>query len=215
MDGTLIDSEPYWIGAETDLAAQWGIEWTHDDGLQLVGNPLPVSAQVLRGRGVDLPGDEIVAYLLGRVRDSVKEHVPWQDDARSLLEELHGADIPLALVTMSYTPLAEALTSALPGVFDVVVTGDTVSRGKPDPEAFLTAAKKLGVDIETCVAFEDSPAGVQSAWSSGARTVGVKRLTPIPSLPGLSRVASLEDWGLDVVQRVANGEVIDELSAHD
>ena len=54
MDGTLIDSEPYWIDAEKNLAARFGVKWTDEDGLTLVGNPLDVSAQVLMERGVEL-----------------------------------------------------------------------------------------------------------------------------------------------------------------
>lgn len=211
MDGTLIDSEPYWIAAETELAARFGVTWTHEDGLQMVGNPLPVSAQILRDRGVALSDDEIIGYLIMRVRAQISSHVPWQADARALLEASVAAGIPNALVTMSYTPLAEALTAAVPDAFAVVVTGDRVERGKPDPEAYLTAARELGVDIERCVAIEDSPAGVQSAWMSGAATVGVRRLTPLVARAGLSRVHSLEGWDAQTLARVSAGEVIDEL----
>ncbi len=211
MDGTLIDSEPYWIAAETELARRFGVPWSHDDGLQLVGNPLPVSAAVLRERGVDMSDDEIIGALLWRVREQVLASVPWQADARALLDATVSAGIPCALVTMSYTPLAEALVAAVPDAFAVVVTGDRVRHGKPDPEAFLTAATELGVDIERCVAFEDSPAGVTAAWASGAKSVGIRRLTPIEPRPGLSRVRSLAGWDVDTVRRVAAGEVIDEL----
>ncbi len=213
MDGTLIDSEPYWIAAETELAARFGVTWTHADGLGLVGNPLTLSAQILRERGVDLPDEEIVEFLLGRVSEQVRAHVPWQEDARLLLEACVEAGVPCALVTMSYTRLADAFLESVPGAFSVVVTGDRVSRGKPDPEAYLSAASELGVDIEACVAIEDSPSGVGSAWSSGARTVAVRRLVAIEPREGLSRVRSLDAWDLDSLSRVAGGEVIDELGA--
>ena len=213
MDGTLIDSEPYWITAETELAHQFGVPWTHDDGLSLVGNPLTVSGQVLQDRGVDLPVDEIVEHLLGRVTAQVREHVPWQADARALLEQVVAAGIPCALVTMSYTRLANALVAHAPDAFAVVVTGDRVSQGKPEPEAFLTAAAELGVDIAACVAIEDSPAGVASAYASGAHTIGVRRLTPIEGRPGLSRVRSLEHVTVPLLREVAGGRRLDELGA--
>ncbi len=211
MDGTLIDSEPYWIAAEMELARQFDAPWTHEDGLSLVGNPLTVSGQILKDRGVDLEVEQIVEHLLARVTESVRNHVPWQPDARALLERVVAAGIPCALVTMSYTRLANALVAQAPDAFAVVVTGDRVQRGKPDPEAFLTAARELGVDIERCVAIEDSPAGVASALASGARTIGVRRLTPIPARPELSRVASLARLTPDVLGEVAGGRRIDEL----
>jgi len=213
MDGTLIDSEPYWIAAETELAERFGVEWTHEDGLGLVGNPLDVSAAVLRDRGVDLPPSEIIDTLLARVAGQVRERVPWQADARSLLGEVVAAGIPCALVTMSYTRLAQALLAHAPDAFAVVVTGDRVTHGKPHPEAYLTAAQELGVDISRCVAIEDSPAGVGSAHASGAATIGVRRLTPIEPLPGLSRVTSLDGIDVAALAAIAAGEAIDQLGS--
>jgi HAD superfamily hydrolase (TIGR01509 family) len=211
MDGTLIDSEPYWIAAETELCAKFGVAWTHEDGLQLVGNSLESSAKVLRERGVLMPLDDIIAYLINRVTMQVRERAPWQQDAFDLLNAVLAAGIPCALVTMSYRQLADALLARVPEAFAVVVTGDEVSKGKPDPEAYLVAAKRLGVDITQCVAFEDSIAGVASALASGARTVGVERLIPIEARDGLSRVATLAGLTVDDVRDIAAGSVIDRL----
>ncbi|MCR6713466.1 MAG: HAD family phosphatase [Demequina sp.] len=211
MDGTLIDSEPYWIAAETELCAKFGVAWTHEDGLQLVGNSLESSAKVLRERGVLMPLDDIIAYLINRVTMQVRERAPWQQDAFDLLNAVLAAGIPCALVTMSYRQLADALLARVPEAFAVVVTGDEVSKGKPDPEAYLVAAKRLGVDITQCVAFEDSIAGVASALASGARTVGVERLIPIEARDGLSRVATLAGLTVEDVRDIAAGHVIDRL----
>lgn len=211
MDGTLIDSEPYWIAAETELAARYGVPWNHEDGLTLVGNPLLVSAAVLRERGVLLPLDTIVDQLLVSVTHQVRARVPWQPDALRLLERLVAAGIPCALVTMSYRSLADALLETVPGAFAVVVTGDEVTHGKPHPEPYLTAASRLGVEITACVAIEDSPAGVASAHASGAKTVGVRRLTPIEPVTGLSRLDSLDRLDLHTIERIAQGAVVDEL----
>ena len=213
MDGTLIDSEPYWIRAETELAARFGIEWTHDDGLALVGNPLTVSALAMIDRGVDLAPEDVISYLLGRVTAQVRQDVPWNADARALLDAVVTAGIPCALVTMSYSMLADAFVSRAPDAFAVVVTGDQVTHGKPHPEPYLTAAARLGVDITQCVAIEDSPAGVGSAYTSGAATIGVRRLTPLEPRPGLSRVRSLEGLDVAALSRIAGGEMIDQLGA--
>jgi len=107
--------------------------------------------------------------------------------------------------------LADAFVNQVPGGFDVVVTGDQVTNGKPHPEPYLTAARLLGVDIRHCVALEDSPAGVASAYASGAATLGVRRLTPIAAKPGLSRVRTLDGIVLDDLRALAAGVIIDTL----
>ncbi len=213
MDGTLIDSEPYWIGAETALAERFGVTWTLEDGLSMVGRPLTYSGQVLRDRGVDLDVDEIAATLVESVATQVEAHIPWQADARALLDAVAAAGIPCALVTMSYTRLADAFLAQAPPVFATVVTGDEVSNGKPDPEAFLTAAARLGVDAAQCVAIEDSPAGIGSALASGAKTIAVQRHVPVEARPGLSRVRSLEGIDIEALARVMAGERWDTLDS--
>lgn len=211
MDGTLIDSEPYWIEAETALVRQFGGQWSEQDGLSLVGLPLIDSAVILQSRGVDMPSDEIVHLLTGQVAAQVGGQVPWLEDAYALLHLVHAEGIPCALVTMSYATMADALVAQAPGTFDAVVTGDQVSNGKPHPEAYLTASERLGVDPRRCVAIEDSPAGIGSAVASGARTIGVKRHVDIPRLPGLSRVRSLDGWDVSRLSQIASGTIVDEL----
>ena len=212
MDGTLIDSEPYWMAAETELVEAHGGTWTHEDGIGLVGNALDASALVLRAAGVDLETEAIVDFLVERVRAQVLGRVPWQKGARGLLSDLVAAGVPSALVTMSFRRLADAVVSgAPPHSFRAVVCGDEVERGKPDPEPYLRAAAAIGVDITRCVAVEDSPTGVASALASGARTIGVRVMVPIERRPGLSRISSLVDLDLDLLGRVAAGEVVDLL----
>ncbi|OLT55209.1 HAD family phosphatase [Cellulosimicrobium sp. CUA-896] len=211
MDGTLVDTEPYWIAAEHELVAAHGGTWTHEDAMALVGNPLLTSAQILRDRGgVDLPVEEIVRFLLGRVIDQVRVKVPWQPGARALLTALREAGVPCALVTMSYRELAEPVVELAPSdAFQVLVCGDEVEHGKPDPEPYLTAAERLGVDITRCVALEDSPAGIASARAAGAATVGVEAVVPVEPAPGLSRTPSLELVDLDLLARVVGGDPVD------
>lgn len=212
MDGTLIDTEPFWIAAETELVEAHGGVWTHEDGLALVGNPMLVSAQVLRERGVDLPHDEIVDFLNARVAAGVAAGIPWQPGARELLEEVAAAGVPMALVTSSFAVLAEPFAAAA-GLFDVVVSGDEVSRPKPDPEPYLLAAERLGVDIASCIAVEDSRTGVASAVASGARVLAVEVMQAVAARPGLSRVSSLADLTLTDLARIARGDVLDRLKA--
>lgn len=209
MDGTLIDSEPHWIQAETKLCAEHGVTWTQDDGLAIIGRPLRHSAQVLRSRGVDRDIDEIVDRLVDYVSARVRESVPWQEDSRRLFDRALTMGIPCALVTMSYQKITDALTDQVPG-FAVVVSGDLVTNGKPHPEPYLTAAELLGVPIDRCLAIEDSAPGVASAYASGARTVAVTRLSPIDSRPGLSRIRNVDSLTDETISAILNGAVIDD-----
>jgi HAD superfamily hydrolase (TIGR01509 family) len=208
MDGTLIDSEPYWIRAETELVDAHGGIWTHEDGLAMIGNPMPVTAAALRSRGVDLPDNAIHDFLNGRVRASVAARMPWQAGAQELLAALVDAGVPLALVTSSFAVLAEPFARAA-GVFDVVVSGDEVRHTKPHPEPYLTAAARLGVDIVRCVAVEDSPSGLASAGASGAHVLALEVLVPAVAPAGASLVRSLTDIGLDELSLIAAGSVLD------
>jgi HAD superfamily hydrolase (TIGR01509 family) len=198
MDGTLVDTEQYWIEAEFHLVEHHGDTWSQEHALALVGNPLRVSAKYLQTHGgVDLEVDEIVERLLDHVVARVVEHVPWQPGARELLAELADAGVPCALVTMSWTELAAAIVDRLPaGTFAAVVTGDQVTHGKPHPEPYLRATERLGVDPRRCVAIEDSVTGLASAEAAGVRTLAVPHAVPIPPAPGRVRVQSLA--GVDV-----------------
>lgn len=212
LDGTLVNSEPYWMAAETELVAAHGGSWSYEDGLALVGRPLLESARIIAERGpVPLPAATIVDHLVAGVAARLAAAVPWQPGARELLADLRAAGVPCAMVTMSYRVLAEAVTAGAPGLFDVLVCGDEVTHGKPHPEPYLRAAQALGVDVARCVAVEDSRPGIASALASGARTVGVEVVVPVEPAPGLSRVASLTQLDLDALRAVVAGEVIDRL----
>lgn len=199
MDGTLIDTEPYWIEQEQRLVERFGGTWTHEDGLQLVGLALDDSATLIREQTpVDLPVVEIVETLQAGVIARMAQQMPWRPGARELLLGLRDAQVPCALVTMSWRPMADVLVASLPeGTWQAVVTGDVVRAGKPDPEAYLTGAAALGLAPADCVAIEDSPSGVRSALSAGARTLLVPHAVEVPHLPGLFRTESLVGVGPD------------------
>ncbi|MGC0250525.1 MULTISPECIES: HAD family hydrolase [unclassified Pseudactinotalea] len=195
MDGTLMDSEPHWLAAEQELCAEHGGTWDESLALELVGLPLSVSAQHLRERaGIRGTTEEIVQTLLDRVTLRVADGgIPWRPGAAELLHELRARRVPLALVTMSYAQLADVFIDSLPeGTFSAVVTGDTVSNGKPHPEPYLTAMDRLGVSAAGSIAIEDSVPGLTAAQASGACTIGVPALLPIPAAPGRVLLDTLE-----------------------
>ena len=193
MDGTLVDTEPYWIAAEHELVAEHGGEWNDEFAHQLVGNALEVSAQlILDQSGITLSVPEIIDGLLERVIASVQVAMPWRPGALELLTALGDAGVPSALVTMSWRSLVDAVVVNLPeGAFEVLITGDAVSHGKPHPEPYLEATRILGVDPQDCVALEDSPTGVRSATAAGVPTIAIPHIVPVPDIVGSVQVETL------------------------
>jgi HAD superfamily hydrolase (TIGR01509 family) len=210
MDGTLVDTEPYWFAAEMDLVAEFGGRWTHDDARSVVGFDLLASAVELQRRGgVALEAVEIVDRMLDHVGASLAREIPWRPGARELLAALAADGIPCALVTMSWRRFADDVLRGLPEAwFSVVVTGDEVSNGKPHPEPYLRAAALLGVEPGHTVAIEDSPTGVRSALAAGCRTIGVPNAAALTPLPGLTLFPSLRSVDLAVLRSLfATGEL--------
>lgn len=189
MDGTIVDTERYWIAAEHALVEAHGGTWSHGQAMQLVGQSLTFSAGILQAAGVRLGTREIIDTLTAAVIKSVRHSVPWRPGARELLDALNGAGIRCALVTMSEEPLAREIVASLPkAYFEFLVTGDTVAHGKPHPEAYLKAVELLqeadtGLTVDHCVALEDSAPGVAAAVASGVATVAIPHIVPIPEDP--------------------------------
>jgi HAD superfamily hydrolase (TIGR01509 family) len=198
MDGTLVDTEPYWIETEFELAEKYGGTWSREHALNLVGNDLIESGRYIREHmGIDVEPSQIVEELLDGVVARVERQVPWQPGAVELLAELQAQDVPCALVTMSYKRFVAPILEQLPeGTFAEVVTGDAVTFGKPHPEPYLKAAALLGVPPEECVAIEDSNTGARSAVAAGCTVLVVPNHVPV--LEGEGRVFADTLTGLTV-----------------
>lgn len=181
MDGTIVDTESHWIAAAVEILTEHGIRPPAAGLDALVGLALTDGATLMRDLGVDLPESELVERWLDRAsRMTDAAGLDWRPGARELLEQLRSEGVPLALVTMSYRSYADAVVAALPAdTFAVTVTGDEVAHGKPAPDAYLRAARLLGVDPRLCVAVEDSLVGLAAARAAGARVVGVPHHMPL------------------------------------
>ena len=195
MDGTLVDTEPYWFNAEIELLDAYGVTWTVAQSEALIGNALPLSATVLQQAGVALGAREIIDRLIYSVAQQVRQRVPWRPGARELLHELRAAAVPCGLVTMSEPELANEVLEHLPeNTFTVQVTGSSVARGKPEPDAYLLAASRLAAQhakpcvpsIAGMIAIEDSLTGVTSSLAAGIKTIGVPNILPLSPQPGLT-----------------------------
>lgn len=188
LDGTLVDTEPYWVESEFELVEQHGGTWSHEHAMSLVGNDLIVTGRYIREHtGIPLEPAEIVEELLDRVVARVVREVPWRPGARELLTDLRAHGVRCALVTMSYRRFVAPILRTLPeDVFDVIVTGDAVTQGKPHPEPYLKAAAMLGVAPGDTVAIEDSNTGARSAEAAGCTVLVVPNHVPV--LAGERRV---------------------------
>ncbi|WP_256999625.1 HAD family hydrolase [Microbacterium sp. SZ1] len=190
MDGTLVDTEPYWMAAETALVESFGGSWSHEQALQLVGNGLIDSAVILQNAGVDMEADAIISLLTDGVQEALRvQGVPFRPGARELLLDLKSAGITTGLVTMSLRRMALSVVDLIEfDAFDIVVAGDDVSNPKPHPEPYLHAASLLEVDIADTLVIEDSPTGLRAGLASGAVTLGV------PHIVALDHVGAHELW---------------------
>ena len=199
LDGTLVDTEPYWIECEFELVEAHGGTWSDEHAHAIVGSDLLESARYIRKHGdVDLALDEIVNQLLDGVIARVRRKMPWRPGARDLLAKLRTEGIPCALVTMSWRRLADAVVGELPrGSFATTIVGDEVRRGKPHPEPYLTAARALSVSPRDCVALEDSPTGVRSATAAGCHVIAIPHIVDVPAGRGHRQVDSLADLSVD------------------
>lgn len=205
MDGTLVDTEPYWIDCEFALAARYEQDWSKEHALNLVGRDLLDSAGYIKAtlQITDLSPAQIRDELLAGVIERISEAIPWRPGARELLAEVKAAGLPNALVTMSYRNFAQPVVDALPsGTFAVVVTGDEVGRGKPHPDPYLQACDLLGVDPAATVAIEDSPTGCRSAEAAGCRVLAVPNHVEIPTVPGRVFRHSLSDVHLGDLEAI-------------
>jgi HAD superfamily hydrolase (TIGR01509 family) len=186
MDGTLIDSENYWLNSEQELANRYDASWTAADGEALIGMSLYDSAVILQQKmNLPLNSQQIIETLTDSVLAKLESSIEWRPGALELVRELKSRGIKTALVTMSMRRMALSVANAdEENLFDVVIAGDDVTLGKPHPEPYLLAAAQLGVNISDCIAFEDSETGLRSAESSGAIAVGIPNIVRLAEQEG-------------------------------
>lgn len=179
LDGTLIDSDPYWVSAQQAMVERCGGAWSDALAERLQGMAYPDTVRVMHEVGVDLDGETIVRELSDEVLRMEMERLPWVDGVRELLESLASAHVPCVLVTGSPRIIVENVIRQAPaGAFVGYVCGDDDVEMKPDPEPYWRAAGMAGLPADRdgasrCLIFEDSRPGLTAARASGAAVVAV------------------------------------------
>ena len=212
MDGLLLDTER--IDRDAFEEACRDVGWPSPD-MKVYENCIGVSGRdgdtILRdGYGPTFPAEDVHKIWRKRVRDhGAIRPADVKPGATELVSYCRERRIPCGLATSTHARFAvrKLALAGLGGYFSVMVTGDTVRRGKPDPEPYLTAAERLGTPPERCWALEDSANGVRSAVAAGCRVFQIPDLVaPSRQLRQLGHdvVASLYDV-LEALRAVAKG----------
>ena len=208
MDGVLIDSNPFHLRKWIDLLNSHRIPFRPED--------LP---QYVLGQRNDTAfryffGPELTAAEIARLSDELEKkfreefrpHARPLPGLERLMDECHRAGIPMAVASSAMAKNVEFVVDALGfrKYFRCLVSGDEVSRPKPDPEIYLKVAGKIGLHPAGCVAFEDSFVGVESAKRAGMKCVAIASTFPRDQLERAADLAvpSFESLTLDRLRRL-------------
>ncbi|MEV0347082.1 HAD family phosphatase [Nonomuraea sp. NPDC050680] len=198
MDGTLVDTEGLWWQATTAVARTLGVALGPADTPQVLGRTAEDVAAHLLTAATSRPGPpeltattpppgapEIARRLTDAFATRVGGGVTVIPGALALLAELHAEAIPTALVSASPRSIVDLVLPRLDHPFDLVMAVEDTPRGKPHPDPYLEATRRLGVEPRRCVAIEDSPPGIAAATAAGCRVITVDSRRGLPDLHAL------------------------------
>jgi HAD superfamily hydrolase (TIGR01509 family) len=175
LDGVLIDSEQVWNEVREQLARERGRRWSERAQRDMMGMSSPEWSRYMHDVvGIPESADEINREVVARMLDRFAGSPRWLPDALEVVREL-AARFPLGLASSSNRELIEAVIAAggIAGLFAATVSSEEVARGKPAPDVYLEAARRLGVEPAECTAIEDSHNGILSAKSAGMRCIAI------------------------------------------
>ena len=199
MDGLLLDTEKLSYQSFISTAAAYDQTFQFDDYRQLVGRNAKTGIEILRRMlpaGIDAA--EFKDDWLDAYRQLIDHHIEVKPGAHHLLACLAKMQVPRAVATSSSGTKARAILDRV-GLWQFIphlTGGDEVKAGKPAPDVYLDAAKKLGVDAPRCIAFEDSETGITAALAAGMRVIQIPDLIAAeraPAPPAYYHASSLLD----------------------
>ena len=176
VDGTLIDSMGLWADVDRIYLSRRGMAMPADLSHKLSGISVSQAADYFREvLGIRESPEAMISEWNALAYEQYRYHVPAKEDAVHLLQTLTEMGIPMAVGTSNTRQLAMTVLEVLDlkKYFQVILTGEDVLKGKPDPYIYQEAAAKLGVDARDCLVFEDIPNGIRAGLAAGARTCAV------------------------------------------
>jgi len=212
LDGVLVDSEERWDEARRELVAERGGTWKEDATHDMLGMSSPEwSAYVRDELGVDLDAEAINAAVVERLLDGYRRELPLLPGAVGAVRAL-GERWPLGLASSSNAPVIELVLSetGLDRVIRAWVSSEEVARGKPAPDVYLEAARRLDVAPARCAAVEDSSNGLRSAAAAGMAVVAV----PMRAFPPAADALALADATVDGIAEVTPAVVEAAYAVH-
>jgi HAD superfamily hydrolase (TIGR01509 family) len=175
LDGVLLDSEQVWNRVREHFAREHGGRWHDGAQREMMGmSSTEWSRYMHDSLGVSLAPEDISAQVCRRVADAYRQELPLIGGAREAVERM-AASWPLAVASSANRELIDLVLSlsGLARLFAATVSSEEVPRGKPAPDVYLEAARRLGVRPGDCAAVEDSANGIRAAKAAGMRTVAI------------------------------------------
>ncbi len=191
LDGVLLDSEHIWPEVKEDVTREWGGRWLERAQADMMGmSSIEWSRYMHDELGLSQSPEEIDAEVVRRMLAHYEEHLPLIEGAVEAVERLAGG-FRLAVASSSNRSLIEVVLreAGIAALFEVVVSSEEVARGKPAPDVFLEAARRLGVPPESCAAVEDSGNGIRAAHAAGMRVIAIPNTHYPPSAAALALAA--------------------------
>jgi HAD superfamily hydrolase (TIGR01509 family) len=208
LDGLLIDSEPYWDLARQQMATEYGRTWTEADQRSVMGVSTATWASYMIERlELDLSRPAVIERIVGKMLALYREHIPYLPGAVQAVH-LAAKNYPTALASGSERSLIEVVVQdmAMRNKFRVVVCTDDLSHGKPAPDVYLEAARRLGISPDLCVCVEDSPNGILAGKAAGMKVIAVPdtRFNPDIVVDRQTNVVlgSLEEFTIELLEEI-------------
>ena len=183
LDGVILDTEELWDEVREELARERGGRWSDRAQADMMGMSSGEWSRYMHEVvGLSEAPEEINREVVRRMLDGYEELLPLIDGAVDAVRRI-GARWPLGLASSSNRELIDRAleVSGLAPLFRETVSSEEVARGKPAPDAYLEAARRLGVEASRCAAVEDSANGIRSAHAAGMRVIAIpNRAFPPP-----------------------------------